>query len=155
MGSNGKRVESKRGSESRAGVLRATFVQNETQETTSTFQTAVEAALQIGDIQLARCLVAEEEARQIETVGATHATVTADIYAAKARIALATDDGLAAQAILLTAIEAAPKNRSLRVLMSEVMLATGRASDVRPVLQHVGKRSTDRPDGLHSAGDAS
>ena len=155
MGSNGKRVASNRESECRAEASQDTLIQDDTSENTSTFQTALEAALQNGDIQKARCLVAEKEALQIEAVGAAHAAVTAEIYAAKARIALATDDGAGAHAILLTAIEAAPKNRSLRILMSEIMLATGRASDVRPVLQHVGKRSTERPDGLQSAGDAS
>ncbi len=121
----------------------------------SLFQDALDAALLADDIRTARCLVAEEEVRQIESIGAVHARVTAEISAAKARIAMATNDGPAAHAILLAAIEAAPENRSLRVLMSEIMLATGRASDVRPVLRHLGKTSSGNDDTVQTAGDAS
>lgn len=120
----------------------------------STFRAALDAALYENDIRAARCIVAEEEARQIESVGAAQTSITAEISAAKARIAMATNDGPAAQAILLAAIEAAPENRSLRVLMSEMMLANGRASDVRPVLKHVGKQSAACPqDRSQVAGD--
>ena len=116
------------------------------------FVQTLNAALAEGDMRLARCIVSEEEALLYS--GDANATdiTRSDIASAKARIALATGDGQAAHAILVSAIEAAPTHRSLRVLMTEAMLAMGRATDVRPVLQHIGERPKDLAKESRNAG---
>ncbi|MBF9043780.1 hypothetical protein HKCCE4037_10605 [Rhodobacterales bacterium HKCCE4037] len=113
------------------------------------FLSAVRLALATDDIRSARTLVAAEEARLREDGGTPSASALAEVSAAKARIAMASNDASAAHAILVTAIEAAPDDRALQVLMSEVMLASGRATDVRPVLSHLGKTPTQVLPGDH------
>lgn len=119
-----------------------------------TLDAQVRAALRAENISGARTLVANAEA-VLSSHQATTAPAPADftvpqIAAAKARIAMAVGDGAAARAILLLAIERHPEAVALRSLMSEVMLADGRATDVRPVLRHLKRNSTkavsDRPD---------
>lgn len=108
------------------------------------FDAALRGALTDHRISDARTLVANAEAI-LAGHGATTATSLnrADLSAAKARIAIATGDSAAARAILVQAIEASPDAAALRSLMTEVMMATGRATDVRPVLQHLGNSQKD------------
>ena len=105
-------------------------------------EAAVRAALRAENIRDARTLVSNAEA-----ILAGHApsqsprmepSSRSQIAAAKARIAIATGDGAAARAILVQAIEADPNTKTLKTLMTEVMMADGRATDVRPVLKHLG-----------------
>lgn len=114
-------------------------------------------ALQANRIADARTLIANAEAILIghEAGAPPHAEgVSRDqVAAAKARIAIATGDAAAAKAILVTAIERQPDAAVLRALMTEVMLSEGRATDVRPVLQHLGNRPQDdhkAPPGVRS-----
>ncbi len=104
------------------------------------FEARLHAALDHGDIRAARQLVAETEA---ETTPGAVAPST--IAAAKAHIAVADGDMPAARAILVVAIEAAPEVSYLRTLLTEVMLASGRATDVRPVLTHLGRAPSGGP----------
>ncbi|UWQ94528.1 hypothetical protein K3728_12490 [Rhodobacteraceae bacterium M385] len=109
------------------------------------FDTELRDALRRQNIADARTLVANAEA----VLAAHNATppqsgmvpTPAQLAAGKARIAMAVGDGAAARAILLLAIERSPKDDGLRTLMAEVMLADGRATDVRPVLKHLNGRS--------------
>lgn len=111
------------------------------------FDADLRDALRKDEISVARTLVANAEVilAAHEASESTRAPIVsrADVAAAKARIAIASGDGAAARAILVQAIEAAPKASALRTLMTEVMLATGRAADVRPVLQHLGQAPTE------------
>lgn len=59
------------------------------------------------------------------------------IVAAKAQIAIAVGDTAAAKAILVRGLDIQPDAPSLRALLTEVMLSQGRATDVRPILQHL------------------
>lgn len=106
------------------------------------FENALRRAIEANRISDARTLVANAEAvlaaHGAPEVPASDRMTQAKLAAAKARIAIATGDGAAARAILVRAIENNPKAPTLRVLMTEVMMAAGRASDVRPVLQHLG-----------------
>ncbi|MEJ6389187.1 tetratricopeptide repeat protein [Gymnodinialimonas sp. 2307UL20-7] len=117
-----------------------------------TFTENLTAALAENDIRRARTIVSEAEALLFSNDANAAEVTRTDIAAAKARIALATGDGPAAHAILVAAIEAAPTHRALRVLMTEAMLAMGRATDVRPVLQHIGKRPKDDAKETQNAG---
>lgn len=106
------------------------------------FETALSAALRAERIADARTLVANAEAVLMAHSSAedalTERATQAQLAAAKARIAIAVGDGGAARAILVKAIETNPEIASLRTLMTEVMMAEGRATDVRPVLRHLG-----------------
>lgn len=106
------------------------------------FEYELRTAIEADRIADARTLVANAEAvlsAHGATEGASSERMTqAQLAAAKARIAIATGDGAAARAILVRAIERNPKAPALKALMTEAMMAAGRASDVRPVLQHLG-----------------
>lgn len=117
-----------------------------------TFLQDVATALAENEVQRARTIVAEEEALLFSGDPAATQVTRADIAAGKARIALTMNDGPAAHAILVAAIEAAPTHRSLRVLMTEAMLAMGRAADVRPVLRHIGERPKELAKESQTAG---
>lgn len=109
------------------------------------FETAMRTALHANKIGDARTLVANAEAvlmghASAESPIAAHVT-RVQLATAKARIAMALGDGMAARAILVKAIETDPDAASLRALMTEVMLAEGRATDVRPVLKHLGNEA--------------
>lgn len=125
---------------------------------TSDFDVDLSDALQADQISAARTLVANAEAvlaaHEAEEDAKALDVSRADVAAAKARIAIATGDGAAARAILVQAIEAAPKVVALRTLMTEVMLATGRAADVRPVLQHLGHAVQPKGETQHAEGKA-
>lgn len=111
---------------------------------TTPFEAALRKALKANRIADARTLVANAEAVLFaqEQADATPLEVMtkAQVAAAKSRIAMATGDDAAARAILVNAIESDPNAPALKALMTEVMLAAGRATDVRPVLQHLGNR---------------
>ncbi|HID66920.1 MAG TPA: hypothetical protein EYP31_01290 [Roseibacterium sp.] len=113
-----------------------------------TFDDELRAALREDRLSGARTLVANAEAVLAAHEAAGNAETPpvsrVDLAAAKARVAMATGDGPAARAILVQAIEMSPKSVPLRTLMTEVMLATGRAADIRPVLHHLGKAPTKR-----------
>ncbi len=115
------------------------------------FDHALRAALNDGRIAAARSLVSDAEAvlgvheasgRSGTSGGAVSVLSRPDLALAKARIALATGDTVAAHAILVQAIETHPDAPALRALMTEAMLATGRATDIRPVLHHLGRKPT-------------
>lgn len=91
----------------------------------------VDAALDTGAVQIARTAVSEAEA-----AGAIQPSRAACL---KARIALETGDLLAARAILVLALDAAPGNAALRTLLTEAMVAAGTAADARAVLGHIGR----------------
>lgn len=114
------------------------------------FEHAVRAALEADRIADARTMVANAEAVLAAHSAVTEAEVArasfVEIAGAKARIAIATGDGAAARAILVQAIERSPQSTTLRALMTEVMMAAGRATDVRPVLQHLGHKPMARQD---------
>ncbi len=105
-----------------------------------TLDRLVAAALDLGQVQQARRLVAEGEAKGDLSPGA------AALF--KARIAAATGDFCAAQAILIAAIEAQPDHAAPRRALAEVMLAKGTAADARSVLAHLGPAPPEsaRPD---------
>lgn len=108
------------------------------------FAADLRAALSDGRVPEARNLVAaaETELRRLspDDIGVTGAGITAiDLAAAKARIAASIGDDLAAHAILLHAIETLSDTGALRILMTELMLASGRATDIRPVQRHIGQ----------------
>ncbi|OAN80766.1 hypothetical protein A8B78_10305 [Jannaschia sp. EhC01] len=114
------------------------------------FENALRAALDADRIADARTLVANAEAvlfaHEAAEASPSDRMTQAQLAAAKARIAIATGDGAAARAILVQAIERNPKTPALRTLMTEVMMAEGRATDVRPVLQHLGNDRSLGPD---------
>lgn len=110
----------------------------------------VRTALESGDIQTSRTLVAAAEAELLSDNSGRIGR--SDIAMAKARIAVADGDFSAAHAILVMAIERDSNHAHLRTLLSEVMLASGRATDVRPVLQHIGQ-SLDPTDHTHLTND--
>ena len=95
------------------------------------------------DMRLARTLLAEADSAA--DADAPECPTWAERELARARIAMAADDAIAAQAILVRAIECDPADPALRTLLSEHMLSNGRAGDVRAVLQHIGKRSAEVP----------
>ncbi|WP_341861986.1 hypothetical protein [Gymnodinialimonas sp. 57CJ19] len=105
------------------------------------FDNELRSALRSRNIAGARNLVANAEAvlaaHNSSPPKAALVPSPAQLAAAKARIAMAVGDGAAARAILLLAIERSPKDDALRALLAEVMLADGRATDVRPVLNHL------------------
>lgn len=125
--------------------------------TKSTFQDELLSALKEVDIRGARSLVAREETRLRDQGSDPAGAGFAELAAAKARIAHATGDAAAAHAILVAAIETAPEVRMLRILMSEIMLSAGRASDARPVLRHLGatKPVSQEPTDAGRVGDTS
>lgn len=133
-----------KGLKHRGSAETSAFASEDDQPAEASFEAGLRNALVEDRISAARTLVANAEAILAAHEAATAASPRVpkvsrtDLAAAKARIAMATGDGAAARAILVQAIEAAPKAASLRSLMTEVMMATGRASDVRPVLQHLG-----------------
>lgn len=116
------------------------------------FEYALRKALEADQIAEARTMVANAEAVLLAHENATslgsESMTMAHLAAAKARIAIATGDGVAAHAILVRAIERDPHTSALRTLMSEVMLAQGRAADVRPVLKHLGTKHIAGRDSL-------
>lgn len=124
------------------------------QAQTSPFDAELREALNDDRISDARTLVAKAEAVLAGHDAASENVSRANVAAAKVRIALATGDDVAARAILVQAIEAAPKVAMLRALMTEVMMANGRASDVRPVLQHLGTTPQSRQDSSSVSADA-
>ncbi|MEJ6395419.1 hypothetical protein V8J82_19315 [Gymnodinialimonas sp. 2305UL16-5] len=101
------------------------------------FQLNLARALERSEFALARSIVSEAEEN---AQGPTPLTSIrpVDLTIAKARIAIARNDEGAARAILVTAIERHPKDQALRTLLAEVMLASGQATNVRPVLRHIG-----------------
>ncbi len=116
----------------------------------------VREALSENRVGEARTLVAAAEAvlaAQGQSATKTSATDISriDVAAAKARIAVAMGDSRAAHAILVQAIESCPDAPALRVLMAEIMLATGRATDIRPVLHHLGRPPASGVDPLQDA----
>ena len=96
-----------------------------------------EAALETGSIKAARTVLSEAEAEG--TLPPARSALL------KARIALATGDLLAAQAILVLAIDTCPDNAALRALLAEVMVAAGTAADARVVLGHMGRAPVNPP----------
>jgi predicted Zn-dependent protease len=105
----------------------------------------VDAALQVGAVQSARSALSETEA--------AGTLPPWRLAYQKARIALETGDLLAARAILVMAIDAAPDSTALRALLAEAMVAAGTASDARAVLGHIGRPPANPPP-LGGAGDA-
>lgn len=90
----------------------------------------LDAAIGTGAVQTARTAIveAEDEGAIAPWRAAYH----------KARIAFETGDLLAARAILLPALDAAPGNAALRALLAEAMVAAGTAAEARAVLGHIG-----------------
>jgi thioredoxin-like negative regulator of GroEL len=97
----------------------------------------LDLALEQGRVDRARAILAEAEVE-----GAVPASIGAQI---RARIALAAGDLEAAQAILVAAVEAEPAAGLSRTLLAEVMVAAGRASDVRAVLSVLGTSAGETP----------
>ncbi|WP_439139016.1 tetratricopeptide repeat protein [Roseicyclus sp.] len=95
----------------------------------------VEAALEMGYVQLARLALADGDA----TAPPEEAALI------RARIAQAQGDLVAARAILIAAIEAMPDHPATRRALAEVMVATGTAADARAVLAHLGARPGASP----------
>lgn len=87
----------------------------------------VEAALDLGRVQLARQILA----------GATPAP--AQSAHLRARIAQSLGDFDSAKAILVMAIEQLPDAAALRTHLAEVMVAAGTAAEARAVLAHIGQ----------------
>ena len=100
----------------------------------STLMDRLTNALAQFDFRKARTLVAEAATDESVETWET-------IELGKARISLAAGDHIAAQAILVMAIEKVPTDQRLRTFLTEVMMAAGRATDVRPVLLHLGAAS--------------
>lgn len=146
-------VDQPRGASLRSEDSRSSGVE---QAEAPTFDVELREALDGDRISDARTLVANAEAvlaaHDASEVLAEDVT-RADVAAAKARIAIATGDSAAARAILVQAIEAAPKVTMLRTLMTEVMLANGRAADVRPVLKHLGNSTPSGQDVSSTSGE--
>ena len=88
----------------------------------------VEAALEMGYLQMARLALADD----------TGKTPPDEVTLIRARIAQAQGDLVAARAILVAAIEAAPNHAAARRALAEVMVAMGTAADARSVLAHLG-----------------
>jgi Tfp pilus assembly protein PilF len=88
----------------------------------------VDAALEMGHIQLARRALADTDAK----------AAPAEAALIRARNAQAQGDLAAARAILIAAIEAMPDQIAPRRALAEVMVATGNAADARAVLAHLG-----------------
>jgi predicted Zn-dependent protease len=113
--------------------------------TAAAFDATLRHALHDEDLPTARSLVANAEAilaaHEKTSTKKTHPTAMTKplLASAKARIAMTAGDPVAARAILVQAIERWPEETPLRVMMTEVMLASGRAKDVRPVLTHLGR----------------
>jgi tetratricopeptide (TPR) repeat protein len=97
----------------------------------SAVELLVEAALDLGQGQAARRILADTEAAQ--------ALPPAQSALLRARICRAEGDLLAAKVILVTAIETLPEAPALRTLLTEVMVAAGTAADARAVLSHLGQ----------------
>lgn len=104
---------------------------------TSGFALLVEAALDLGRVQLARTALSEAEIKGRLTP--QEAALT------RARIAQSQGDMAAAKAILVTAIEAMPDQPAPRRALAEVMIATGTAADARAVLRHLGSTAAPAP----------
>ncbi len=155
MGSNGKRPATVASVDTSDSGLEDGNSTTPISPYVNSFLAAVNGALAAADIREARSLIAAEEEKQRSASADDNVLEFSDLVTAKVRVALATDDGEAAHAILVAAIEAAPENRALRVLMSEVMLAIGRAADVRPVLRHIGRPSPSDETDTRRAGDTS
>jgi len=96
----------------------------------------IEAALDLGRVQLARVALAEAEGRGRVAPG--------EAALIRARIAAESGDLPAARAILISAIEATPDLIAPRRALAEVMVAMGTAADARAVLAHLGG-ATERP----------
>lgn len=112
------------------------------------FEQALQCALAEHKIAAARTLVANAEAASLihgdAETSRTLSVAPASLVAAKARIALATGDHTAARAILVRGIEMTPTDAALKALMTEVFMANGRATDVRPVLKHLGNDAQEK-----------
>lgn len=124
--------------------------------TAAVLDTQVREALSENHVGKARSLVAAAEAvlaaqEQAASKASAVDISRIDVAAAKARIAVALGDSRAAHAILVQAIESCPDAPALRVLMAEIMLATGRATDIRPVLHHLGRPPASSVDPLQDA----
>lgn len=120
------------------------------EQATNTFDANLQHALRLKNLSAARSIVADAEAvlaahDLTKAVEARSASMSkSHLAGAKARIAMSAGDPTAARAILVQAIERWPDVQPLRAMMTEVMLATGRARDVRPVLTHLGRPSPSR-----------
>lgn len=114
------------------------------------FDADLKEALHGNNLSTARTIVADAEAilathdRATQTETSTDAMTRSHLASAKARIAISAGDPTAARAILVQAIERWPDVSHLRAMMTEVMLASGRAQDVRPVLMHLGREESAR-----------
>jgi hypothetical protein len=95
----------------------------------------IDVALEHGQRQLARSVLAEAEA----------AIPAAQAAQLKARIAVSEGDLEAAKAILVMAIEADPDATPLRTLLAEVMVAAGTAADALAVLSTLGAAPVNPP----------
>ena len=110
------------------------------------FEANLQLALEGNDLGTARSVVADAEAVLVAHGRATNVEASkgalskSHLAGAKARIAMSAGDPNAARAILVQAIERWPDVLTLRAMMTEVMLATGRAKDVRSVLTHLGRQ---------------
>ncbi len=114
-------------------------------KSTTEFDADLLEALRNNELSTARCMVADAEAvlaahdLSAETEALRTALSRSHLAGARARIAMSAGDYVAARAILVQAIERWPDVTLLRAMMTEVMLASGRAKDVRPVLTHLGR----------------
>lgn len=97
----------------------------------------IEAALDLGRVQLARLALAEAEGKGRMPPG--------EVPLMRARIAHASGDLVAARAILVAAIEAMPDQIAPRRALTEVMVAMGTAADARSVLSHLGAAADSPP----------
>lgn len=108
-------------------------------------------ALRSENIMDARNIVADAEvilsAHKASRASAKGDLSPIQIVAAKAQIAIAVGDAAAAKAILVRGLDIQPDAPSLRALLTEVMLSQGRATDVRPVLQHLKRfqKNSNKP----------
>jgi Tfp pilus assembly protein PilF len=109
---------------------------------TSGLTLLVEAALDLGRVQMARTALSEAE---ISGRLAPH-----EAALTRSRIAQVQGDMAAAKAILLAAIDAMPDQPALRRALAEVMIASGTAADARAVLNHLDSGAEEvtpgRPD---------
>ena len=109
-------------------------------------------ALRDKDLVAARKIVADAEtvlmSQECKTSSSEPTTALSKphLAAAKTRIAMRANDPLAARAILVQAIERWPDALFLRTLMTEIMLASGRAKDVRSMLTHLGQPTDTSPE---------
>lgn len=101
------------------------------QDTDLSLSLRITAALDQGQLQLARTGLADAEASK--------AIPSLDAALLRAQIAQAQGDLVAARAILVMAVETLPNPISARRALAEVMIAMGSAADVRAVLKHLAQ----------------